>query len=72
MSNLSKPEQVRERIAGVCSYHFYCRKLWTARMDVTIFGMDVELLSTIANHHGKTYDRIDDIIFGHPCGISIA
>ncbi len=41
-------------------------------MDITIYGMGVEILSTIANHQDKTYDRIDDIMFGHPCGISIA
>lgn len=72
MKKLSKPEQVRERIADVCSFHFYCRRVWTRCMDVTIYGHDTDMLSNIIAHQIKTYNRIDDIMFGHPCGISIA
>ena len=72
-SELSKPERVRERVAGVCSYHHYCCQLWAARMDGgAILSMNAELGAAIANHQDKTHQRIDDIMFGHPCGISIA
>lgn len=72
MKQLSKPELVRERVASVCIYHHWKYKLWKSRMDVTRYGMDAELLSCIANDRDKTYQRIDDIMFGHPCGVSIA
>lgn len=71
---MSKPERVRARIADACGYHFYCRQLWHNRMEngPWVYGANVERLSSIANHQDKTYDRIDDIAFGHPFGISIA
>ncbi len=74
MSKLSKPEQVRERIAGVCIYHHYKCQIWIKRIQdpYLAYGMGVEYTSSIANDRDKTYQRIDDIMFGHPCGISIA
>lgn len=71
---LSKPELVRLRIVDICSYHHYCCNIWIARIHDpnTAYGMGVEYRSTIANHRDKTYQRIDDIMFGHPFGISLA
>lgn len=72
VTGLSKPEMVRERVAGVCSYHHYCCQLWAKRMDPSAFRLDVYLQDRIMGMQDKTQQRIDDIMFGHPRGVSIA
>lgn len=41
-------------------------------MDPSVFRGDSYLQDRIIGMQDKTQQRVDDIMFGHPCGVSIA
>ena len=73
MMNLSKPEKVRERVYEVCANSHWTCQYWLSRKDGgRIFMHDFDMSQNIKTVQDAANVRIDDIMFGHPCGISIA